>query len=244
MTDAAFDQHIDTLADWHTHSDLTDGADTPQAMADAAATAGLTRWALSDHVRASSTWVPDYVTQVRALRVDGVQVLCGVEAKVLDVTGRLDLPPDLPELDHVLVADHQFPGVDGPEYPDRVRTALADGSRDPAEVLAQLVTATARAVAAAPYPPIVAHLFSLLPKTGLTDAEVGDDLIDLLADACLAAGARVEVNEKWRCPSLRVLHRLAARGVELTAGSDAHRVADVGRWSYVDEYLASRAAAV
>ena len=212
-------------------------------MADAAAAAGLSQWALTDHVRASSTWVPDYVRQVRGLRADGVDVRCGVEAKILDSSGRLDLPADLPALDHVLVADHQFPGADGPEHPDQVRAALLERSRTPAQVLEHLVGATALAVAAAPYPPIVAHLFSLLPKTGLSENQVGDDLIDVLAEACLAAGARVEVNEKWRCPSLRVLHQLTARGVGLTAGSDAHRVADVGRWSYVEAYLESRVAA-
>ena len=166
-----------------------------------------------------------------------------MEAKILDSSGRLDLPADLPALDHVLVADHQFPGADGPEHPDQVRAALRERSRTPAQVLDQLVSATALAVAAAPYPPIVAHLFSLLPKTGLSENQVGDDLIDVLAEACLAAGARVEVNEKWRCPSLRVLHQLTARGVALTAGSDAHRVADVGRWSYVEAYLESWVAA-
>ena len=146
------------LADWHTHSDLTDGTASPQTMADAAAPAGLTRWALSDHVRASSTVAARRCPQVRGLRVDGLQVLCGVEAKILDVSGRLDLPTDLPHLDHVLVADHQFPGLDGPEYPDRVRRCSPTLRVRPRCSHSWSPPPSARGHR--PFPAIVAHLFT------------------------------------------------------------------------------------
>ncbi|MBN9620338.1 MAG: PHP domain-containing protein, partial [Actinobacteria bacterium] len=97
--------------DWHSHSSRTDGADDAERMADAAQRAGLGVWGLSDHVRADSTWLDDYVTVTRALRRDGLTIHCGVEAKLLDTSGRLDLPPGLPALDYVLVADHQFPSA-------------------------------------------------------------------------------------------------------------------------------------
>ncbi|MEO5746234.1 MAG: PHP-associated domain-containing protein, partial [Terracoccus sp.] len=55
------------------------------------------------------------------------------------------------------------------------------------------------------------------------------------AFAALETDSAVEINEKWRCPSPRSLSHLAARGVRLTAGSDAHRAGEVGRWSYLVE---------
>lgn len=226
---------IDTGVDLHTHSTQTDGADDMATMAAAAVAAGLHTWGLSDHVRASTTWLPEYVVAVRALRYEPLQIRCGVEAKILDRTGRLDLPPDLPPLDYVLVADHQYPGTDGPEHPDAVREQLAAGRVTTASVLEQLVLATAAAVQASPYPPIVAHLFSLLPKCGLAEQDVPEDLLDALAAACRAADAAVEVNEKWRCPSAGVLARLHSRGVRLVAGTDAHRAADVGRFGYLHD---------
>jgi putative hydrolase len=226
---------IDRSADLHTHSALTDGADPPEQMAEAAARTELTSWGLSDHVRADTTWLADYVTRVRDLRAGEVAVRCGVEAKIVDLAGRLDLPRELPELDYVLIADHQFPGQDGPIHPSVVQESLTDGRLLPVEVVEQLVRATIAAIGRSPFPPILAHLFSILPKIGLEEADVGDELIDALAGALRSADAGVEVNEKWRCPSTRVLARLAAAGVRLGAGSDAHRAADIGKWSYVRE---------
>ena len=224
---------IDLAADLHTHSDLTDGAANPEAMADAAAAAGLTRWALSDHVRRDSTWTPEYVARVRGLRRPGLMILCAVEAKILDADGALDLPPGLADLDHVLVADHQFPSADGPVSPRAMTEHLAAGRITAAGAVDALVAATGRALAAAPFRPIAAHLFSLLPKMGLSEDLVGDDHLAALAAACRAAGGAVEINEKWRCPSPRVLRALRDHGVELAAASDAHDVGAVGRFDYV-----------
>lgn len=226
---------IDTGADWHTHSSVSDGADPLEVMALAGAAAGLHTLGLSDHVRRDTTWLPDYVRSVRALTVPGLRISCGVEVKVLDLAGTLDLPARLPDLDHVLVADHQMPGADGPVHPDTVRALLAAGGTTPEVVLQELLTATAAAVRRAPARPILAHLFSILPKVGLHEDEVTLELLDELALACRETGAAVEVNEKWRCPSPRVVHRLQEQGVLVTAGSDAHRAVDVGVWSYVDE---------
>ncbi|RMB60206.1 PHP domain-containing protein [Tessaracoccus antarcticus] len=230
---------IDTRVDSHTHSDWTDGADSIDDMADAAVAAGLRTWGLSDHVRHDTTWLPEYVTAVRALRRDDLLIRCGVETKIMNVSGQLDLPPSLPALDYLLIADHQFPGVDGPEHPSSVRDRLAAGQVTPSAVVEQLVEATAAALRSSPLPPTVAHPFSLLPKCGLDEQLVTDELLDVLATACRAVDGAVEVNEKWRCPSARVLSGLMRRGVTLVAGSDAHRTADVGRYTHLHEVLAS-----
>lgn len=229
---------IDTGADWHTHSSTTDGQDPLADMIAAGAGAGLHTLGLSDHVRTSTTWLPEYVREVRELGSTApLAVRCGVEVKILDTSGRLDLPLDLPPLDYLLVADHQFPGPDGPVHPDRVRDLTAEGTWDVGSALDMLVGATARALATSPVPPVLAHLFSLLPKCGLSEDQVQEDHLDALADACLATGGWVEVNEKWRCPGTRTLSHLARRGVVLSAGSDAHRAADVGRWAYLPTIL-------
>ena len=226
---------IDEGADWHTHSTTSDGADSLADMVAAGAAAGLHTIGLSDHVRASTTWLPEYVQAVRSLPADGIRVSCGIEVKMLDSSGRLDLPPALPDLDHLLVADHQFPGDDGPCHPSVVAAAVAAGSMTAHGAIEQIVTATCAALRSSPFPTIVAHLFSLLPKCGLAEADVSNELLDELASAALATDSAVEVNEKWRCPSRRSLTHLAARGVRLTAGSDAHRACEVGRWNYLVE---------
>jgi putative hydrolase len=225
-------------SDWHTHSDLTDGTASPDAMADAAVEAGLSSWGLSDHVRADTTWLPEYVATIRSIRREDLQIRCGVEAKLLDTAGHLDLPTELPRLDYVLIADHQFPGRDGPLHPAAVKTAIANGSMTVAGVVSELVAATIAGVRRSPYLPIIAHLFSLLPKMGLSEADVSDAHLRSLASACLHAGGVVEANEKWQCPSARTVAYLAGKGVPIIAGSDAHRVEDVGRRDYFDIVMA------
>lgn len=224
---------IDRGSDLHTHSDVTDGTASPEAMADAAVAAGLHTWGLSDHVRADSMWLPEYAVRVRAIVRPGLTVQCGIEVKMLDSSGRLDLPAALPELDYVLVADHQYPAADGPTHPREVRRRLDAAETTPAAVVDELIAATCAAVGRAPFRPIVVHLFSLLPKMGLSEAAVHDEHRRALAGACLAAAAAVEVNEKWRCPSAATIFALAEAGVPIVAGSDAHRWADVGAWPYL-----------
>ena len=239
---------VDAGCDLHTHSSRTDGTDSLEALADAAAAVRLHTWGVSDHVRADTTWLPEYVAAVRSLQREGLTIRCGVEAKMLDDVGRLDLPARLPQLDYLLVADHQVPGADGPVHPAKAAEAIALGRTTASALIEQLVLATTAAVRASPMPAIVAHLFSVLPKCGLDERDVPADLVAELAAACLEVDAAVEVNEKWRCPSALTLERLQQAGVRLVAGSDAHRASDVGRFDYLYEVVdvprpASRAAA-
>ena len=237
MTAAGPASLIERGSDLHTHSTLTDGADSPAAMADAAAAVGLRVWGLSDHVRADSSWLDGYVPMVRALRRDGLEVRCGVEAKMLDASGRLDLPAALPDLDYVLVADHQFPSPTGPLSPRHMAAALADGTWSARDVLDTLVQATCSAVRRAPARAVVVHPFSLLPKMGLDESTIADDHLHALATVCRAVDAAVEINEKWRCPTPRVVRALLGSGVRMTLGSDAHRCADVGVTTYAEQLL-------
>ena len=59
--------------------------------------------------------------------------------------------------------------------------------------------------------PLLAHLFSLLPKIGLDEAMVPEPLLAHLAKRIAHAGAMVEVNEKWSCPSARTVAAMAPR---------------------------------
>lgn len=224
--------------DLHTHTTFSDGAGPVAATVAAAEAAGLAEVGLSDHVRAGTDWLPGYVAEVRRVAAAApLPVSCGVEVKILDTAGRLDLPADLSGVEYVLVADHQVPLPTGPARPADVRQALVAGRLTPAAVVEHLVAATAAAVAGCPRPAGLAHLFSVLPKIGLTEDDVPDDAVRALGSACLAAGAWVEVNEKWRCPSVRVARLLHEQGVALGGGSDAHRPESVGGWSYARDVL-------
>jgi putative hydrolase len=216
--------------DYHVHSAFSDDAvSTVAENVSAARDRGLRTLCLADHVRRDTAWVPDFAAAVADCRgQQGPRLLAGVEAKILDTAGRIDLPPRLDGVDVVLIADHQFPADDGPAHPDLVRAAVDGGELTAAAAIEQLCEAAGSAVGGTDRPPVLAHLFSLLPKIGLDEAMVPGPVLDRLAARVARSGAMVEVNEKWACPSPRTVAAMLRAGVPVVAGSDSHHCRAVG----------------
>ena len=226
--------------DHHVHSTFSDDAvSTLAENVAAAAAAGLTTLRLVDHVRRSTTWVPDYLAAVGELQVpDGLTILTGVEAKILDASGELDIPPLPAGIDAILIADHQFPGVDGPLGPTAVRERIADGWA-PDDVLDQLVSALNAGMRRHPGNQL-AHCFSILPKIGLSEDDLGAERVAAWAKTAAETHTLVEVNEKWGCPGPLLLDALHDAGAELVASTDSHVASEVGRYARVAELLSQR----
>jgi putative hydrolase len=220
--------------DHHVHSVFSDDAVSTLAENVAAARErGLRVLCLADHVRRDSAWVPDFLSAVAALRpVPGLEVLAGVEAKILDQTGQLDLPAGAAGADRVLIADHQFPAAVGPVDPREMAGALARGEITAEETIGGLIEATSGALKMAGRPQL-AHLFSILPKLGLAESSVPDQALGHLARQARVSGALLEVNEKWACPSPRSVRAFAAAGVPLVASTDSHDCRDIGAYASV-----------
>lgn len=230
--------HEALRGDHHVHSTFSDDAVSTLAENVAAAAAiGLTTLRLVDHVRQSTTWVPEYLEAVRALEIpEGLTVLTGVEAKILNAAGDLDIPALPAGIDRILIADHQFPGIDGPLGPTAVRERIADGWGK-ADVLDQFVSALIAVMRRYPGNQL-AHCFSLLPKIGLAESELGAERVEAWARAAAESGTLVEVNEKWGCPEAPTLAALRSAGVEIVASTDSHVASDVGRYHRVTALLA------
>jgi putative hydrolase len=227
--------------DFHVHSTFSDDARSSVAEnLAAAASAGLTEIRLVDHVRQSTTWVPDFLSAVAAAVVPaGLTVRTGVEAKILNAHGELDLPPGLVVgtggVDAVLIADHQFPGIDGAWTPEETRARIAAGLRA-ADVLDLLIGATVAAMESVERGQL-AHCFSILPKVGLAESDLTDEHLGVWARSAAATGTLIEVNEKWGCPHPRALRAALAAGVQLVASTDSHAASEVGRYPRVKAIL-------
>ena len=219
--------------DMQVHSTFSDGADTVADNVRAAEAAGLTRMTCVDHVRASTDWLAQYVAEVRRVReTTDVRLTIGVEAKLLDTTGRLDMPEQLPDgIEVIYAADHQVAMPGGVQHPDAVRAALEAGDLSADEVFSALITST-RACLDDPRAIVIAHLFSILPKLGLDQADAPLDQIEALADECARTGQRIEVNERYATPTARTLRPFVARGVELLVSTDSHRADTIGRYDH------------
>ena len=233
-----------TRTDHHVNSTWSDGgASTTWGSLVAARAAGLAGVRMVGSVDSSATWVPEFLAEVAALpRVEGLDVLTGVEATILDASGRLDLPGDLVVgdggVDRVLIADHRFPGPDGPWTPRRTRAEI-DRGLHPQDALDILVTATVRAMGQVPRAQL-AHLFSVLPLIGLHESALSDDHLHAIASAAVRTGTTVEINERWRCPGPRVVLAFACAGVTMVGATDSHDASTVGRYSWVAETGAAR----
>lgn len=248
--------HFALDEDFHVHSTFSDGASTLAENVRAARERGLRTLCLVDHVRADTSWLPDFTAASEPYRHQpGPRILVGVEAKILDSSGRLDVPPGLDGIDGinlVLIADHQFPSDNGPVHPAEVRSVIQCGGMTAAEAIERLCEATANALRSASWKPtaagkptasgprpLLAHLFSLLPKMGLNEAMVPEPLLGDLAKRVAHGGAIVEVNEKWSCPSAPTVAAMAAAGVSLVAGSDSHHCRDIGVYDSVRQTVSA-----
>lgn len=226
---------LDLTLDAHVHSTYSDGRHDPAANLATAVDRGLSHLGLVDHVRRDTTWLPAFVAEVGRIRANSpLAVTCGVEAKILDDRGRVDIPRLPDGIDQIVVADHQVPLGGSCHHPAEIRRLLGSRELRAYEVIGSLVEATARA-AERHDDVLIAHLFSVLPKCGLDERDVSDQLVLALGRRLAGAGARVEISERWSCPSVRVARLLAEVGVELVASTDSHRRDTIGIYDYVAE---------
>lgn len=86
---------------------------------------------------------------------------------------------------------------------------------------------------------ILAHMFSVLPKAGMSEADLPARALEWLSGQCRRFGIAVEVNERWGCPSAPTLEHFARNQVSIVCATDSHRVETIGRYDRVRRILAS-----
>ena len=226
---------VDLRGDHHVHSTFSDGKGTLEANLQAGHEAGLNAMGFVDHARADTEWIEDYVSATRAVaRRSALGVTCGIEVKMLDTTGALDLTTGAALVDRLVIADHQMPLEDGVHHPAAIRADIEAGERDPSGVIDALLQATAEASRRHPGSTL-AHLFSVLPKSGLDESMVGTQQLEDLAKVLVAADVSVELSERWQCPGPAALATLHRCGVKLIASTDSHRSETIGQYRWVRE---------
>jgi len=219
--------------DMHVHSTFSDGNNTIEENIEEAESLGLTQLTCVDHVRVDTDYLPDYVAAIERLRpTTAVELICGIEAKLLNTAGDLDLPPELPEgIDRIYAADHQVPLADGPHHPRDVKAAIEDGSMAAADVIGAIIESTANA-SEKTRNMVIAHMFSILPKIGLDEAAVPEEALSGLADTVARTGNMIEISERWSCPNARSLRPFVEAGVPILMSTDSHKREHIGRYEF------------
>ncbi len=223
--------------DMHVHSTYSDGKGTLVENIQAAEARGLAQLCCVDHVRETTDWLPTFVADVEGLRATtDLKLYVGVEAKIIDESGALDLPADLTGVDVILAADHRFPMGDTSYVPRDVKRMLTNGKITPEQAVTSLINATIACMeryAKTPQTLVLAHVFSILPRVGLSETLVTWEQLEQLAAVARTTGTIVEVSERWSCPSARSAWAFHRAGVPIFASSDAHEPAKIGQYLHV-----------
>ncbi|MEZ5284009.1 MAG: DNA polymerase/3'-5' exonuclease PolX [Vicinamibacterales bacterium] len=206
----------DLRGDLHMHTTETDGRDTLEAMAAAAAGRGLEYIAVTDHSQAlamanglDEARALAHAARIRALngRYPGLTLLAGIECDILS-DGRMDLTDDcLAALDLVVASVHSNLAQEEADMTRRIIRAIEHPSVD-----------------------IIGHPTNRrLLRRGPSAMH-----IEKIIDAAAANGVALEINANPERLDLSDSHaRLAReRGVPLVISSDAHATAelDLPRW--------------
>jgi len=201
----------DLRGDLHCHSRATDGRDTIEAMARAAAGRGYEYLSINDHSRhvtvAHGLDRKRLLEQIRAIdrlnaRLGGITVLKSVEVDILE-DGRLDLPDGvLKELDFTVCAVHYGFGYGRARQTARLLRAMDN-----------------------PYFSILAHPTGRL----INSREAYDIDLERVLEAARERGCVMELNAQPDRLDLddRGCRLAKEMGVRVAISTDAHRVADL-----------------
>ena len=212
-------ERSDLRGDLHMHTTATDGKDDLETMVLAARDAGLEYIAITDHSKAltmvnglDETRALAHAARIRSLnaRVEGIEVLAGIECDILS-DGTMDLAADcLAELDVVVASVH---------------SAIR---QEDAEMTARLLKAIEH-----PWVDIIAHPTSRI----LLRREPSRFNLEDVVRAAAAEGVGLEINcHADRLDLSDVNARLAReRGATLVISSDAHsrQALAMTRWGVV-----------
>jgi len=200
--------------DFHTHTRYSDGACSHAEIAEAAEARGLQAIAFTDHGPELSVGVQrekmsQMLQDIKIAREDAdIPLLASIEANVMNGYGILDVEGDfIKKLDFLSIGIHDIEKVD---FGDNAHEYLLRATK---AIERQRVD-------------VFLHPFyfnvDLLPRLSKKEIE---DFVDLAA----ARNVAMEINAKYKVPGDEFIKLCLKKGVKFSIGSDAHRLAEVGR---------------
>ena len=207
----------------HTHTDFTDGMDPAEQSVKQALALGLDTLVFAEHMRRGAPWVEGYFKDVFRLAEKysaRIRIICGIEARVVDHEGTLDVDPDMAERTQLVVGSvHGIPR--DPDSPEAV--FHVPGRRETLESEHAMLMGLIRN----PAVDVLGHPFgTYFEKYGFPPEDVFHDVLR----AAARANKVVEINAR-HTDTARFLECAAAADMDFLfwPGSDAHLARHVGR---------------
>jgi histidinol phosphatase-like PHP family hydrolase len=198
------DHHVHSIYNDHSSADLT----VPNAILEAEKK-GMQTLAITEHVRMTSDWVPDYLHEIESTKSrmkSNLQVIAGFEAKILQ-DGSIDCLEKYASEYFIIASFHTH-------YPDKrvwlnaLEQAIENPSVD-----------------------VIGHL-APEPSFTLEIEEVKE-----LADLIVSKGKIVELNAKYQRPPLEWITIFKEAGVKFHLGSDAHSLHEIGNFHNIQNLI-------
>lgn len=205
--------------DFHLHTSWTDGSADVRTMHAAASQAGLRAVLFSEHARKTSgDWFGRFADEVRSLK-GGASAYVGVETKVEDFDGSLDVTEAIVSAcDLVMASVHRFPGEKG------VVRGFEDVQKSEA---VDTEFRLALGILKNPRVDILAHPFGMCYRRfGVVPP---DDLMRELIRAAAGSTAAFEINPHYHPDPWRLVTWCRQAGAKVSLGSNAHAPAEAGR---------------
>lgn len=207
------------LVDFHIHTNWTDGLHSVREMYDAACQLSLECILFSEHARKSSiSWFESFASEVCALPKKPCRALVGVETRVIDFNGNIEIDNDIISLcDLVIGSVHRFPGK------ERVPLSFEEVSQNEALEIEFKLTEN---LLNNPYIQILGHPMGMCySRYGITTP---DSRMFQLIEKAKIKGIAFEVNSKYSANPLKYVKMCRDIGALISLGSDAHSKEEVG----------------
>jgi len=208
--------------DLHMHTNWTDGKNTVSEMYKSACSKGLDVVLYSEHARYKSVdWFKNFAQEVRSIKKKKCLPLVGVESKILNYKGEIDIHPKIArECDLIMGSVHRFPGEDGINLKRHISKYK---KKEAIEIEFEL------SIAALKYSSIdiLGHPFGMSYSRFKTQPP-WKLIIELIKTAKKYKKA-FEINSKYHKQAKKMISKCLEYETLISLGSNAHSVKEVGK---------------
>jgi histidinol phosphatase-like PHP family hydrolase len=192
--------------DYHVHTNYNDHSDSNLTVKNVVIEAerkGLEIIALTEHIRESSEWIHNYLTEIaNCQKKTKVKVIPGFEAKILS-DGNIDCREDIAR-DYFIIASFHTKYYDKAIWINALKKVIENK-----------------------YVNVIGHL---APESSF---QVNIEEIEEFAKLLSIHDKIVEVNAKYKRPPENWVKLFIKRGVKFHLGSDAHSLSEIGNYASI-----------
>jgi putative hydrolase len=192
--------------DYHIHTNYNDHSDsnlTVKNVVKEAERKGLEIIALTEHVRESSKWIPNYLNEISNYKEKTkVKVISGFEAKIL-FDGNIDCSEEIAR-DYFIIASFHTKYYDKAIWINALKKVIENK-----------------------YVNVIGHL---APESSFY---INEEEIEEFAKLLSKHDKIVEVNAKYKRPPENWVKIFIKRGVKFHLGSDAHSLSEIGNYASI-----------